>query len=329
MSIVSRKNDHIQICLDQDVQSEVTTGFERYRLEHKALPEGDFADVSLDTEFLGKHISAPVLISSMTGGTKNGDRINRSLLEAANELNIPFAFGSLRIYLEETSARTLEKPRKIAPDVPILANLGAVQLNYDFTRDDCLRMVEIAEADALYLHLNPLQEIFQIGGNTNFAELLPKIDELCSNFPVPVLVKEVGGGISASDARKLTDAGIFMIDVAGAGGTSWVKVEKAADGRAETAALAAPFLAWGIPTAQCIEQIHAQYPDIRLIASGGITNGVEVWKALLLGAEMAGVARILLEPALTGTEATVKMLKKIISQTRIAKFVSDTVLKIS
>ncbi len=328
MSIVSRKKNHIQICLREDVQSEIPSGFDDYRLEHKALPETDFADISLETEFLGRKISAPVLISSMTGGPDDGNRINHVLLEAANELKIPFAFGSLRVFIEELSLGKIEKPRKIAPDIPILANLGAVQLNYRFTRDSCLYAVEITEADALYLHLNPLQEVFQVSGNTNFSGLLPKIETLCKDFPVPILIKEVGSGISASDARRLTDAGVSMIDVAGAGGTSWVKVETIADGRPETADLAAPFFDWGISTAQCIEAIHLQYPDIRLIASGGITNGVEVWKALLLGAELAGIARPLLKPALNGTAATVAFLTTIINQTRIAKFVSEKIVKV-
>ncbi len=327
MSIVSRKNDHITVCLTQNVQSDRTNGFEKYRLIHNALPEIDFENVTTETEFIGKKIAAPILFSSMTGGTENGNRINRSLLEAAENLQIPFAFGSLRILIEEKLQRTFENPRKIAPTIPILANIGAVQLNYGFSRDQCLEAVEIVEGDGLILHLNPLQEVLQSSGNPDFSKLLEKIEKLCSDFPVPIIIKEVGWGISVSTARKLSDAGIDMIDVAGAGGTSWAKVEKEVAGNEEIAVLAMPFYDWGIQTAQCVEQIHREVPEIKLIASGGITNGVEVWKALLLGAELAGIARPLLEPALKGSEAVQEIAAGIIKQLRIAKFLSDTIVK--
>ncbi|MHC1770899.1 MAG: type 2 isopentenyl-diphosphate Delta-isomerase [Flexilinea sp.] len=327
MSIISRKNDHISVCLTQNVQSDRTNGFEKYRLIHNALPEIDFENVKTETEFIGKKIAAPIIFSSMTGGTENGNQINRSLLEAAENLQIPFAFGSLRILIEEKSLGSFENPRKIAPTIPILANLGAVQLNYGFSLDQCLKTVEIVEGDALILHLNPLQEILQSSGNTDFSTLLEKIEKLCSDFPVPIIIKEVGWGISASTARKLADAGVYMIDVAGAGGTSWAKVEKEVSGSEETSDLASLFNDWGIQTAQCVDQIHREEPEIKLIASGGITNGLEVWKALLLGADLAGIARPLLEPASKGPAAVQEFTAGIIKQLRIAKFISNTIIK--
>ena len=220
MSIALRKNNHIDICLNKDVRSKTTNGFEKYRLIHNALPEADFSTFTTECGFLGKKISAPLMISSMTGGTEEGELINRCLAEAASELNLPFAIGSQRIYILEKNKIPIPY-RKIAPSIPILANLGAVQLNYGFTRDDYLRAVEMIDADALILHLNPLQELIQQDGDTDFSGLMNKIAALCHGFPVPVIVKEVGWGINSRLAKILTDIGVSMIDVAGAGGTSW------------------------------------------------------------------------------------------------------------
>ena len=327
MTINSRKDNHIAVCLKKNVQSECSNGFERYRLIHNALPETDFEDIKTNTVFLSKKIAAPILISSITGGTESGNRINRSLLEAANTLNIPFAMGSMRILLEKDSQGSFENPRKFAPNIPILANLGAVQFNYGFSKDHCMRAVELIEADALILHLNPLQEVLQSPKNTNFSGIVKKIEYLCSNFPVPVIVKEVGWGISDVAAKKLIDAGVQIIDVAGAGGTSWAKVEADISDVETAERLAAPFFDWGIPTAQCIEQIHARFPNIPLIASGGITHGVDIWKALLLGAQMVGIAGPLLAPANEGPQAVVSFLEILVQQLRIAKFLSQTIVK--
>lgn len=327
MTINSRKDNHIAVCLKKNVQSESTNGFEKYRLVHNALPERNFEDIKTETVFLNQKIAAPILISSITGGTESGNRINRSLLEAANTLNIPFAMGSMRILLEEDSHGICDNPRKYAPSIPVLANIGAVQFNYGFSRDQCLRAIELIEANALILHLNPLQEVLQSSKNTNFSGLLKKIDHLCSNFPVPIIVKEVGWGISDVVAKNLIDAGVQIIDVAGAGGTSWAKVEAEISGTETAEQLASPFFSWGIPTAQCIEQIHARFPNISLIASGGITHGVDIWKALLLGAKMIGIAGPLLAPANEGPQAVVSFLEILVQQLRIAKFLSQTIVK--
>ena len=323
MTIALRKNNHIDVCLREDVRSKVTNGFEHYRLIHNALPERDFESFSIEAEFLNKKISAPILISSMTGGTEYGERINRNLAEAAAVLKLPFAIGSQRIYLTDIALKNIPI-RQIAGNIPVLANLGAVQLNYGFTREHYLRAVEMLEADALILHLNPLQELIQTGGNTNFSGLLKKIEDLCNGFPVPIIVKEVGWGISAETAMKLTEAGVSMIDVAGAGGTSWSQVESLANRSPLSRELAEPFADWGIPTAECIRQIHETHPEIRLIASGGIMNGVEAAKAILLGAELCGMAARLLPAAAKGTAETVcDELKCVMEQYKIAQFLSS------
>ena len=174
MTIADRKNNHIAVCLNEDVRSRASNGFEKYRLVHNALPEADFDTYSMETSFLGKTIAAPVLISSMTGGTEYGERINRNLVMAAAELNLPFAIGSQRIHLTDPDRKPFPI-RDIAPRIPVLANVGAIQLNYGFTRDQYLRAVEMIEADGLILHLNPLQEILQRDGNRNFSGLLAKL----------------------------------------------------------------------------------------------------------------------------------------------------------
>lgn len=325
MSITERKKNHIEVCLNRDVRSGVSNGFEKYRLIHNALPEADFRTFSMEEEFLGRKIGAPLLISSMTGGTELGERVNRNLAEAAESLRIPFAIGSQRVYLADEGRKPFDI-RKYAPDVPVLANVGAVQLNHGFTRDHYLRAVEMIGADALILHLNPLQELVQKDGDSDFSGILRKIEALCAVFPVPIIAKEVGWGISLSCAEKLIGAGVSMIDVAGAGGTSWSKVERLVHEDPESGAES--FDDWGIPTAECVERIHTVFPDITLIASGGITNGVEGAKAILLGAKLFGMAGALLpDAAREGSEAICSFLKKVINQYKIARFVSDGIEK--
>lgn len=326
MSISQRKNDHIRVNLEQNTRSDISAGFERYRLIHNALPEADFGKFDISSVFLGKRINAPVLISSMTGGTDSGERINTNLLAAANALNIPFAIGSMRIYIEKKAP--VIPVRKIAPDIPVLANVGAVQLNYGFGPDQLLQAVESIGADALILHFNPLQELLQRNGDTDFSGLLPKIERICRDFPVPVIAKEVGWGFSAENVRSLLDAGVSMIDVAGAGGTSWAKVEAAVDGSEESRMLAEPFGGWGIPTADCIVRIRKEFPDIPLIASGGIMDGVDAAKAILLGADLAGFAGALLPEAVDDDPAKVSdKLARFIRQYKIARFVSSGIEK--
>jgi len=239
VSHTHRKQQHLDICLYKDVRSALTTGLERYRLVHQALPEMALADVDTRTEFLGHPLNAPILISSMTGGAERAYDINRRLAAAAQELGLAMGVGSQRVGIEDPSQMESFAVRDIAPDILLFANLGAVQLNYGYGVKECRATVESIGADALILHINPLQEAVQPGGDTDYGDLAAKIAAICHELPYPVIVKEVGWGLSRAAARQLRRAGVAALDVAGAGGTSWSEVERY---RAETPADApAPF----------------------------------------------------------------------------------------
>jgi len=289
--IFQRKDEHIGINLEQDVEFSFGTGFDEIHFEHNALPDLDLDDIDTRSNFLGHEISFPLLISSMTGGTERAQVINQRLAIAANEHHIPIALGSQRAQLVDPSSRDTFLIRDLAPNVPIIANIGAVQLNYGVSVDDCQRIVDLNRADGLYLHLNPLQEALQAGGDTNWKGLLPKIAKICRKLSVPVLVKEVGFGLSAQTIRKLIEAGVQVIDVAGAGGTSWAKVEQHRQKSDSNKRLAATFAEWGIPTVNALQSARNADPMITLIASGGLRNGLHLAKAIALGADLGGIAR--------------------------------------
>ncbi|RRR69606.1 MAG: type 2 isopentenyl-diphosphate Delta-isomerase [Candidatus Viridilinea halotolerans] len=318
-----RKLDHIRIVLAEDVDAKgVATGFAAYRLPHTSLPELDLAEVHTRTTFLGKSISAPLLISSMTGGAGEAQRINLALAEAAEALGLPMGVGSQRAAVVDGRLAATYQVRRVAPHIPLLANLGAVQLNYSFGVEHCRRAVEMIEADALILHLNPLQEAVQPEGNTNFKGLLRKIEQVCRELEVPVVVKEVGNGISAADAYELYQCGVRIIDVAGAGGTSWSEVERFRQPHAQGRRVAGAFADWGIPTTEAIAQVRAALPYVTLIASGGVRSGVDVAKAIALGADLAGTAKPALFSSIDerGAEAVVEGLTAFISELRVAMF---------
>lgn len=319
----SRKADHIRIVLGEDVAAKgVATGFAAYRLPHAALPEIDLADVDTRTTFLGKTISAPLLISSMTGGAGVAAQINMALAEAAEALGLPMGVGSQRAAVVDARLAETYQVRRVAPRIPLLANLGAVQLNYGFGVEHCRRAVDMIEADALILHLNPLQEAVQPEGNTNFKDLLPKIEQICRELEVPVVVKEVGNGISARDAQRLYDVGVRVIDVAGAGGTSWSEVERFRQPDDNGRRVAAAFAGWGLPTTECVREVRATLPEATVIASGGVRTGVDIAKAIALGADLAGTAKPALVDAINerGAEAVVEGLQNFIRELRIAMF---------
>lgn len=293
----ARKADHLRVCLDQNVQFDQTTGFDRYRFAHCCLPELDYDEIDLSTRFLGKLLSAPLLISSMTGGTDQAKTINYRLAAIAQQYNLAMGVGSQRVAVENPDLAPTFAIRAIAPDALLFANLGAVQLNYRYGLDQCRKIVDLLEADALILHLNPVQECVQTKGDTNFRGLLDKIALLCEQLPVPVIAKEVGNGISGPIAQKLIAAGVAAIDVAGAGGTSWARVESERAQDARQRRLGQTFADWGIPTAECIVGVRAVAPQIPLIASGGLRNGLEVAKSIALGADLAGLALPFLQAA--------------------------------
>lgn len=320
-SIESRKMDHIRICLEEKVTgSQITTGFEAYRFEHNALPQLDFAKLDTTTSFLGRELKVPFVVSSMTGGTQEAAAINERLAAAAQERGWALGVGSVRAAVEQKELGYTFAVRKFAPDVPIFANLGAVQLNYGYGVDECRRAVELVEADGLVLHLNALQEVFQPEGNTNFAGLLAKIEKLCSDLAVPVGVKEVGWGLSAPVAKQLHDAGVRFLDTAGAGGTSWSEVERLRRRGTVLAAAAEAFADWGIPSAECIKGARAAVPAATLIGSGGLRNGVEAAKGIALGADLIGFGRALLAPAVHSAEALAELFERLELELRAAMF---------
>ncbi|MFD1776758.1 type 2 isopentenyl-diphosphate Delta-isomerase [Paenibacillus rhizophilus] len=299
-----RKIEHVRLCLNEDVAGQgITTGFEHYRFRHNALPELNFEDIMLNTSFLGRSLHTPLLISSMTGGSAATGEINARLAQAAQGRGWTLGVGSVRAAVERPELEATFRVRDRAPDVPVIANLGAVQLSYGFGVDDCRRAVEIAGADWLVLHLNGLQEVFQPEGNTGFGSLLPKIERLCRSLEVPVGIKEVGWGIDGETAVKLYSAGAAFIDVAGAGGTSWSQVEKFRSADPVKRGAAEAFADWGIPTADCIAEVRSAAPEGALIGSGGLRSGVDAAKALALGADLAGFGRNLLGPAVESEAA--------------------------
>ncbi|MEH2313460.1 MAG: type 2 isopentenyl-diphosphate Delta-isomerase [Nostoc sp.] len=311
----NRKADHIRICIEEDVQcDQITNGLERYRFTHSCLPELNPDDIDISTSFLGKHLGAPLLISSMTGGTEQAAIINQRLAEVAQYYKIAMGVGSQRVAVEKPQVADTFAVRKYAPDVLLFANLGAVQLNYKYGLDECLRVVDILEADALILHINPLQECIQPKGDTNFRGLLDKISKLCGKMPVPVIAKEVGNGISAAIAEKLIAAGVAAIDVAGAGGTSWAKVESERAENPLQRRLGRTFADWGLPTAECITTIRAIAPNVPLIASGGLRHGLDVAAAIALGADIAGLAMPFLQAAATSEAAVAELAEVLIAE---------------
>ncbi|MCS7221756.1 MAG: type 2 isopentenyl-diphosphate Delta-isomerase [Anaerolineae bacterium] len=318
---VQRKADHIRINLEEDVRfPTITTGLERYRFQHTALPELDLEAVDLSSTILGKRLAIPLVISSMTGGTAEAAFINRNLARAAQTCGLAMGLGSQRTGLEVPEMQYTFRVRDLAPDILLFANLGAVQLNYGYTVEHCRRAVEMIEADALILHLNPLQEAIQADGNWNWAGLLDKIEQVCRELSVPVVVKEVGWGISGEVARRLADAGVAAIDVAGAGGTSWSQVEMHRAPTEERRRLAAAFADWGIPTAQALVQVRQAVPELPIIASGGIRTGIEVAKCLALGASAVGIASPFLKAAVISAEAVIAEVEMLAAELRVAMF---------
>lgn len=322
----SRKADHIRINLEEDVDFlQLTTGFERFHFVHEALPEIDLADVDTSITVFGKRLSAPILVSSMTGGTERAGMINRRLAEATQACGLAMGVGSQRSALEEPETAASFRVREYAPDALIFANLGAVQLNYGYGLDHCRRAVDMLEADALILHLNPLQEVVQAEGDTNWRDLLPKIAAICRALPVPVIAKEVGWGINPRTARRLIEAGISAIDVAGAGGTSWSQVEMHRAPTERLRRLAAAFRDWGTPTATSlawVRQVRAEMnvPGLPIFASGGMRSGQEIAKAVALGADLVGLASPFLKRVMESTEAVVEEMEILEAEMRIAMF---------
>lgn len=315
----SRKADHIRINLVEDVASRLTTGLERYRFMHQALPELDANDIDTSLELFGRKLNAPVLISCMTGGTEQARLINRNLAIAAQQARIPMGVGSIRAAVVQPELADTFRVRDVAPDILLFANIGAVQFNYGFGIDQCRRAVALIGADALVLHLNPLQEILQPEGDVNWSGLLRKLEQVTRALQadgVPVVAKEVGWGISPRAARDLASAGVAAVDVAGAGGTSWSQVEMFRAHTEVQRRIAEAFVDWGIPTADSIAYVRQAAPHIAVFASGGLKNGVDGAKCLALGATLFGMARPFLQAATISADAVADEIAVIVGQLR-------------
>lgn len=313
-----RKTEHLHLAAELPGVDRNRQAFDAVQLIHRALPEIDLAEVDPAVDFLGKTISCPLIISSMTGGAgEDVARINRNLAAAAEAEGVAMAVGSQRIFFEDKASASSFCLREVAPTVPLLGNLGAVQFNYGMDSSHCKEATTLLGADGFYLHLNPLQEAVQPEGDTNFSGLAEKIKTVVRELNVPVLAKAVGAGISAADAALLVDAGVEYVDVAGSGGTSWSLIEAH---RSNDPALGELFADWGIPTPQALRMLKSRHPHVRLIASGGIRSGVDMAKSMVLGASLCGVAGPFLKPAMESADAVRLVIQRYKREFKTAMF---------
>ena len=319
--LAGRKRRHIDVCLTEDVEhGAVTTGFERYELPYNALTQTNLGEIDLSTDFLGRRLRAPVLVGAMTGGVELSGTINRNLAAAAHELGIGMMLGSQRIMLDSAlgeRAASSFAVRDIAPEVLLIGNIGLSQLTKS-TMLDLVRALDRVGADALAVHTNPLQEAMQSGGDTDFSGSVTRLRDISEALGYPILLKEVGHGLGAAAVAELLRVPrllpVAALDVAGAGGTSWSRVEQ----YVRYGELRYPELAdWGVPTAQAIVEVRRALPDVPLVASGGIRTGMDAAKAIAMGADVVAVARPLLAPAIASASATVDWLSRFVDELRI------------
>ncbi|AHA28069.1 type 2 isopentenyl-diphosphate Delta-isomerase [Candidatus Liberibacter americanus] len=314
----SRKIDHIRIICKDPETDRNNHFFDDFQLIHRAFPEISFNDVDTSVDFLGKKLSLPLIISSMTGG--NNDliqKINRNLAIAAEETGVAMAVGSQRVMFSDHKSIKSFELRKYAPNAVLISNLGAVQFNYGFGLKEARKAVDVLEANALFLHLNPLQEIIQPNGNTNFSNLSSSISVISSGIEVPIILKEVGCGLSPFDIELGLKAGIKHFDIAGRGGTSWSRIESHRDKTCDTGIV---FQDWGIPTPLALEMARPYCKKAKLIASGGIRNGIDILKSIVLGASIGGMASPFLKPAMDSSESVISLIESIRKEFIISMF---------
>jgi isopentenyl-diphosphate Delta-isomerase len=325
MSIAKRKQRHIRVSLEENVDSDIPTGFGDVSLVHRAVPEIDLKDVDASTELFGKRLSAPLIISAITGGTEEAERINRTLATVAGRLGVGIGVGSQRIAIQQPDVkRTFSVVREAAPKALVIANIGCPQLSLGWGAKEAKNAVEMVDADALAIHMNPLQEAVQVGGDTNYTGIVRKVKALTKSLGVPVVMKETGAGISYEDALRLDSAGAAGFEISGLGGTSWAAVEhhiakEVGEGRMEY--LGKALWNWGIPTVCSLVEVRAATKG-KVIASGGLRNGLDAAKALALGADAVGIAKPFLQKAMEGEDALQKHIETIIEETRICMFLS-------
>ncbi len=309
--------------MERDVQfPNLTTGLEKFRFMHQALPEANLDEIDTQVSLFGKQLASPLLISSMTGGAELARQINHNLAVAAQSHNIAMGLGSQRAAIEDNELAQTYNVRELAPDILLLANIGAVQLNYGYDLSHCQRAVDMVEADALILHFNVLQEAVQPEGDVNWSGLLNKVEAVTQALPVPVIAKEVGWGFAEETIRQLVDVGIAAIDVAGSGGTSWSEVEYHRAPTTFHAQVAAAFADWGIPTADAIQYARRGAPGLPIFASGGLRDGVDVAKSIALGATLGGLASPFLKAAADSPEAVDQLIRQLNRQLEIAMLCS-------
>ncbi|HEY0598607.1 type 2 isopentenyl-diphosphate Delta-isomerase [Brevundimonas sp.] len=320
--ITARKDQHLDVILAGKARHGLDTGFAAVRFVHEALPDLDHGKIDLGADFLGRRLKAPLLISSMTGGPSRAEAINARLAEAAQHLGIALAVGSQRAALAADGPTPgLDMALRLkAPDTPILANIGAAQLTRGFGVDEARRVLDMVAADALIVHLNPLQEACQPEGDRDWWGVGAALQALVKALDAPVLVKETGAGISAATAKRLVEMGVAGIDVAGAGGSNWATVEGERATDAGDKAHAAAFADWGIPTARAIAEVRAACPRAMIIGSGGVADGVDAARAIRLGADMVGQAAGVLAAATVSTEAVIEHFQTVIRQLRTVCF---------
>ncbi|MGD1044004.1 MAG: type 2 isopentenyl-diphosphate Delta-isomerase [Bacteroidota bacterium] len=324
----SRKQQHVNISLTKDVAFRTkSSGFDRWDFLHNALPEINLSDIDPSTVFLGKKIALPFIISSMTGGYAKAERINRQLAEVCVKKKIALGVGSQRQALENARYhRSFSVARETAPDIPIFGNIGASEVAKLRDVSPIARLVDLIQADGFAVHLNPLQELLQPEGNTNFRGVLDGIELLAKSLPVPIIVKEIGAGISVDVARRLVDVGVKILDIAGAGGTSWAGIEilRRKNGKVKKnwgdgtrnkkvkSSNAEMFWDWGIPTVEALKSVYylkSETSSLKLIASGGISNGIDCAKSIALGADFIASAMSILQAlASGGTEAAIGLI---------------------
>lgn len=316
-----RKSQHLRICQNENVEaSDHFTGFSSVSFIPEAIADLNWEDISLKRSFLGHQFSAPILITGMTGGIEQGQQINYRLAKAAAHHKIPMGIGSQRMALENPAYRPIFTVKDHVPDLFLIANLGGGQLCGPDALKLCREAVDMVGADALAIHLNIIQECIQVEGRPSFRGLLEKIAEICTELKVPVIVKEVGSGISPHTADKLLKAGVAAIDCGGRGGTSWGYIEGLRSKSEQTMDLARSYRDWGIPTAFSLAAIHKKIPQMPLIATGGIRDGLTVAKAIALGAQMVGLGLPLLRAASQSEEKVKEVLNTMIKGLHIAMF---------
>lgn len=320
--IIKRKKDHLKIAISP-VSQIGNPGFDKYRFIHNALPEIDFNKIDTSASFLGKKVNYPFFISCMTGGIKDGERLNSNLAKAAQKYRIAMGVGSQRIAIEHPELRKLFNVRAYAKDVPVIANVGLVQLNFGFRSKEMQECVDMIKADALALHVNPIQEVIQSEGDRNFEKLLPKLEKIVKKLSVPVIIKEVGFGLSEDVIRRLYNVGVRIFDTAGWGGTSWAMIE-GLRGKADKN-LGKLFAGWGNPTADSIiaaAKVKEEKKDrsFVILASGGVRTGVDIAKCIALGSDLVGLAAPFAEAALISDEKTGELIERLSAELKTAMF---------